>query len=298
MGLNGPLFYVFAPFFIAMIVAEIAVGRRRGLKLYTGGETFASIGIEIGQRIVGALKLGLGLAAGAFVYEHRLFTIDMTAWWSIPALFVGTEFTYYWFHRMSHEVRWLWATHAVHHSVEEMNILASYRLGWTGFLSMGFVFHLPLMWLGFTPLAVATTLAINLFYQSWLHTVLIGRLPLVEGWLNTPSAHRVHHARNADYLDRNHGGVTLVFDRLFGTYVAERADEPCEFGLVKPVGSQNPLRIALHEWERLFHDLAKARLRDWPGLFLGPPGWAPDGKGETSAMLRARYRSGVAAPAE
>lgn len=290
MGLNGPLFYYFAPIFLAMVALEVFIGRKRGLSLYSTGETLASIGIQIGQRVVGFLKLGVGLAAGKWVYDHRLFDIDMSAWWALPLLFVGTEFTYYWFHRMSHEVRWLWATHAVHHSVEELNVLASYRLGWTGFISMGFVFHLPLMLIGFTPLAVATMLAFNLFYQSWLHTVLIGKLPLVEGWLNTPSSHRVHHARNADYLDRNHGGVTLVFDRLFGTYVAERAEEPCEFGLVKPVGSRNPFVTAFHEWGRLIADLARAHPRHWLGYLFGPPGWAPDGAGQTSAVLRARYR--------
>lgn len=294
MGLNGPLFYFLLPFFLGMIGLEYWIGRRRGLTLYRRGETAASLGIAVGQRIIGALNLGFAGAAGAFAFSHRLFEIPPTAWWTLPVLFAGVEFTYYWFHRASHEVRWFWTTHAVHHSIEDMNILAAYRLGWTSRVSMSFLFHLPLMWLGFAPAAVATMLAFNLFYQSWLHTVLIGKLGPLEGVLNTPSAHRVHHARNADYLDRNYGGVTLLFDRLFGTYVAERDDTPCEFGLVKPVGSHNPFVIAFHEWGRLFADLGRSKLAHWPGVLFGPPGWAPDGAGETSARLRARYRAGRA----
>jgi sterol desaturase/sphingolipid hydroxylase (fatty acid hydroxylase superfamily) len=290
MGLNGPLFYYFAPFFVAMIALEIWIGRKRGLTLYTGRETFASIGVQIGQRVIGYFNFGAIALVWTYSYDHRLYTIDFSNWWAFPALFLGVEFFYYWFHRLSHEVRWLWATHAVHHSVEELNILSSYRLGWTGQLSMGGVIYAPLMLLGFSPYAVATMIAFNLFYQSWLHTVLIGKLPLVEGWLNTPSSHRVHHARNADYLDRNHGGVTLIFDRLFGTYVEEREDTPCDFGLVTPVGSTNPFVLAFHEWGRLIKDLARSHPKHWLALAFGPPGWAPNGAGRTSADLRAAYR--------
>ncbi|MEK7266648.1 MAG: sterol desaturase family protein, partial [Pseudomonadota bacterium] len=201
--------------------------------------------------------------------------------------------------------RWFWATHALHHSIEEMNVLGSYRLGWTSKLSMAYLVNMPLMWIGFTPASVATMLALNLFYQSWLHTNLIGRLGVIEGVLNTPSAHRVHHAKNADYLDRNHGGVTMIFDRLFGTYVEEREDEPVQYGLVKAVGSTNPVTIALHEWGRLFSDLRARHPKHWPSTMFGPPGWAPDGKGMTSKDLRAQYlarRAGsdspLAVPAE
>lgn len=290
MGVNGVLGLYFAPLFAAMIALEFWAGRRKGLSLYGRGETLASLAIALGQRILGFLKLGLGAAAGVIAYDHRLFEIPMDTVWAWALLFVGAEFAYYGFHRASHEVRWFWTTHAVHHSIEEMNILAAYRLGWTGFISMGFIFYLPLMALGFPPAAVGLMLALNLFYQSWLHTVLIGKLGPLEGVLNTPSAHRVHHARNADYLDRNYGGVTLVFDRIFGTYVAERVETPCEFGLVKPVGSHNPFVIAFHEWGRLAGDIVRSHPKHWPGHLFGPPGWAPDGKGQTSADMRARYR--------
>jgi sterol desaturase/sphingolipid hydroxylase (fatty acid hydroxylase superfamily) len=293
MGINGPLFYYFMPLFLALIAWEIWQGRKRGLTLYTKAETLASIGIGVGQRLIGLVPLSLTGLLAVIIYEQRVYEIPMNDWRSWLVLFVLLEFTYYWFHRASHEVRWFWTTHAVHHSLEELNILGSYRLGWTGKLSMGYLFHLPLMWIGFSPESVATMLALNLFYQSWLHTVLIGRLGFLEGVLNTPSAHRVHHAKNADYLDRNYGGVTVIFDRVFGTYQAEREDEPCIFGLVKPIGSTNVFVIAFHEWGRLIADLRAHAVRHWPGFLFGPPGWRPNGEGLTAKEIRARYRAGV-----
>ncbi len=291
MGINGPMFYYFAPVFLALVAWEIWEGRRRGLKLYTRSETLASIGIGVGQRLIGLAPLSVTGLLAIYVYDHRAFEISMSDWRSWLALFALLEFTYYWFHRASHEVRWFWATHAVHHSLEELNILGAYRLGWTGKLSMGYLFHMPLMYAGFSPEAVATMLALNLFYQSWLHTVLIGKLGPLEGILNTPSAHRVHHARNADYLDRNYGGVTVIFDRLFGTFQVEREEVAREFGLAKPVGSANVFVVAFHEWRRMIADLGAYPFRQWPGLLFGPPGWRPDGAGLTSKAIRARFRA-------
>lgn len=306
MGINGPLFYYFLPLFVAMIAIEIWVGKKRGLTLYTKKETSASIIIGIVQRLIGLIKISVTGYLGFLVYENRIYTMPLEDWRIWIILFIAVEFTYYWYHRLSHEVRWFWATHAVHHSIEEMNILGSYRLGWTSKISMAYIVNLPLMWLGFSPASIATMLAFNLFYQSWLHTNLIGKLGILEGVLNTPSAHRVHHARNADYLDRNHGGVTMIFDRIFNTYVEERDEEPVEYGLVKPVGSSNPVKIAFHEWVRMIGDLKTRRPKHWLATMFGPPGWAPDGNSVTSKVLRERYRtrrgeavdSGVAIPAE
>jgi sterol desaturase/sphingolipid hydroxylase (fatty acid hydroxylase superfamily) len=290
MGINGPLFYFLLPAFLAMIAIEYWVGRKRGLRLYSRGETLASLGVQIGQRVIGLFTFGIVGVAWTFAYQHRLFDFEMTLAAGV-LLFVLLEFTYYWFHRLSHEVRWFWTTHAVHHSIEEMNILGSYRLGWTSKITAASLTHTPAMLIGFSPVEVATLLAFNLFYQSWLHTVLIGKLGPLEGVLNTPSAHRVHHARNGAYLDMNYGGVTVIFDRLFGTYVPEDDDVPCKYGLVKPVGSTNPITIAFHETVRLYDDLRRSHPKHWPGFIFGAPGWAPDGKGETSAVLRARFKT-------
>ncbi len=277
------------PIFLIAIATEVIIGRRRGLKLYTKDQTILSAVIGFVQRPIRLLPIGLAGTAFSAAIDFRIFEMSLEQWWYIPALFLGVEFFYYWFHRASHEIRWLWANHSVHHSIEEMNILGANRLGWTEWLSNGSLTFLPLVIIGFHPAHIVMMLAINLIYQSWLHTTLIGKLGPIEGILNTPSSHRVHHASNADYLDRNHGGVLMIFDRMFGTYVAERDDEPVKFGLVRPPETKNPVKVAFHEWGNILHDLKSYSVRHWPMLLFGPPGWAPYGQGQTSAVLRAAY---------
>ena len=212
-------------------------------------------------------------------WTHRLATVPLSGPASFAVLFVGQEFCYYWYHRAAHRVRWFWASHAVHHSPNEFNLGIAYRIGWTGKLAGNAVFFVPMIWLGFAPQAVFATLALNLLYQFWLHTEWVPKLGWLEVVLNTPSHHRVHHAWNAEYIDANYGGVLIVFDRLFGTFVAERADLPCRYGLVTPLVSHNPIRIAFHEWLKMVDDLRKVRSwREAIGYLFGPPGWRPDGQ--------------------
>jgi sterol desaturase/sphingolipid hydroxylase (fatty acid hydroxylase superfamily) len=201
-----------------------------------------------------------------------LWTVSLNQGWTILLLFLGTEFFYYWHHRFAHEVRWLWATHAVHHSAKHFNLSAAYRLGWTGWLSGNFLFFIPLCWLGFHPIAVAASLSINLMYQFWIHTELIPKLGWLEWVFNTPSHHRVHHAANPEYVDRNYGGVLIIFDRLFGTFTVESPDRLLTYGLTHPLRSYNPVKIVFHEWSRLFQDLRVARTwRDRCQVMIGRP---------------------------
>jgi sterol desaturase/sphingolipid hydroxylase (fatty acid hydroxylase superfamily) len=165
----------------------------------------------------------------------------------------------------------------VHHSPNEFNLGIAYRFGWTGRLAGNSLFFVPMIWLGFAPQAVFATLALNLLYQFWLHTEWVPKLGWLEYVLNTPSHHRVHHASNAEYIDRNYGGVLIVFDRLFGTFAAERDDLPCRYGLTQPLISHNPIRIAFHEWLNIASDLRQARSwREAIGYLFGPPDWRPD----------------------
>lgn len=284
----------FLPVFAAMIAIEYRIGKRRGLSLYSKDQSIASVVIAVGQRLISLVPVSLAGLLWIYAFDHRLFEPSPAAWWYIPALFLGVEFFYYWFHRLSHEIRWLWATHSVHHSIEEMNFLAAYRFGWTGQISLGGLVYTPLCLMGFPPTHILIMLALNLMYQSWLHTTLIGKLGPLEGVVNTPSAHRVHHAMNAEYLDRNHGGVLMIFDRMFGTYVEERDDTPVRFGLIKPSRSTNPVRIAFHEWGNILNDLKSHPVKWWPMLLFGPPGWAPNGAGATSAQLRKRAKAELA----
>ncbi len=262
------------PAFLALIALEAWWYARARNAGYPWAESAASLGMAVGYRLIGiATPLVVG-GVYLWVWDRRLWTVPMDAWWSWPLLFVLFEFTYYWFHRFSHECRWLWATHAPHHSPTHLTFSAAYRLGWTGLVSGTWLFWLPLMTLGFPPWAVVLMLGANLTYQFWLHTEMIGRLGPLEAVLNTPSHHRVHHSTNDGYLDRNYGGVVIFWDRLFGTFAAEREDEPCRYGLVHPIESNNPFVLAFTEWVRLCRDVWRARTwRARLGHAFGRPGW-------------------------
>jgi sterol desaturase/sphingolipid hydroxylase (fatty acid hydroxylase superfamily) len=242
---------------------------------------FAAFGSLIGRGVTRALFqfLPFGLAGGILdlAWSHRLLNLPLKSASALAALFLGEEFFYYSFHRVSHHVRWFWATHAVHHSPNDLTLTTAYQLGWTGELTGSLLFFVPLAWLGFKPSAILAALALNLLYQFWLHTRWIPRLGVLEWILNTPSHHRVHHACNREYLGEahmgaNYGGVLIIFDRVFGTFVSERADVPCRYGLTTPLRSYNPLYIAFHEWVAIARDLAGARnWRERLRAVVGPP---------------------------
>jgi sterol desaturase/sphingolipid hydroxylase (fatty acid hydroxylase superfamily) len=285
--MQTPLFALwFLPIFAVLIALEVLWYRRKG-RGYPWRDSLASLGVWAGRIVSGVAFTAFTAAAYYAVWEATPLRVPLGNVWSWALLFVGVEFFYYWFHRCSHEIRWMWATHNVHHSAENIHLVAAYRLGWTSAISGGWLFYLPLVALGFHPAAVLLVLGINLAYQFWLHTEAIGKLPRwFEYVFNTPSHHRVHHAVNPAYLDRNYGGVVIVFDRWFGTFSEERAEDPCRYGLVDPNPSRNPFVIALREWARLARDLWRAR--GWRQRFayvFGPPGWKPEG-GLTAAEVR------------
>jgi len=254
---------------------------------YDWREAAASLGVAAGREIGNFMPLAAALPGSYWLYEHRIWNAPLDTVLGLAVLFVGVEFCYYWFHRAAHRVRWFWATHAVHHSANSLNFSAAYRLGWTSRIGGSLLFFLPLAWLGYPPPLIAAAFTINLLYQFWIHTEWIPQLGPLEGILNTPSAHRVHHAANLEYLDANYGGVLMIFDRLFGTYVPERADVPCRYGLVHPLRSYNPFRIAFFYWIEILRDVRSARnWREFAGYLFAPPGWAPDGNGLTTEDLR------------
>jgi sterol desaturase/sphingolipid hydroxylase (fatty acid hydroxylase superfamily) len=274
----------------AVIAASLIEGlwlARAGRGGYDWKAFLCSLVDAVGRRLLSFLPIGLATPVFALAYEHRLFSIALDGPVAILGLFLGLEFFYYWYHRTSHRVRWFWATHAVHHTPNQLNLSAAYRLGWTGRITGVTIFFTPLSLLGFHPSAVLTAFALNLLYQFWLHTTWIPKLGWLELVFNTPSHHRVHHARNLAYLDANYGGVLIVFDRLFGTFVAERDAEPCDYGLISRVTSYNPIYVAFHAWLDLGRDLLSARSwGDVIGYLFGPPGWRPGGGGLTTENLR------------
>ncbi|CAL4869654.1 hypothetical protein MMA231_03946 (plasmid) [Asticcacaulis sp. MM231] len=196
----------------------------------------------------------------------------MTDLWVWIAGFIGFEFLYYWMHRYSHTIRWLWASHAVHHSANSFNLPAAVRLGWTNALSGEWLMFLPMVLLGFPPLMVVLLLTGNLIYQFFLHTELSPKWGVLEHVLNTPAHHRIHHASNPQYLDRNFGGVLIVFDKWFGTFAVDDHSEPVVFGLTTPIHSYNPFVISLREWGRMLGDVTRSKsLVEAAGNLFGRP---------------------------
>jgi sterol desaturase/sphingolipid hydroxylase (fatty acid hydroxylase superfamily) len=248
---------------LAFIALEILYARLARLDVHDPRETAASIGVAIGDQIVRVLGAGLAALPMFWAYEFRPF--DIALFEATPqavlgwlALFLGLDFLYYWMHYASHKIRWMWATHSVHHSATRYNFSAAIRLGWTGLISGNFLFFVPLAALGFHPVAIALMLMLNLLYQFFLHTELAPKLGPLEWVLNTPAHHAVHHATNRPCLDKNFGGVLIVFDRLFGTFAEPPRHEAMRYGVIGREPSYNPFRIAFAEWARMLADVRAA----------------------------------------
>lgn len=252
----------FAAAFLVLISIACVEGLARSL-LRPGSYDWRASAASFADALIrrGVDALGLSLVAPLFVlaWEHRLQTLEMSSPAAFVALFLGQDFLYYWYHRMAHRVRWFWASHTVHHSPNQLSLATALRLGWTGRLTGNGLFYVLLVWLGFPPLAVTAAVTLNLLYQFWVHAPWMPRLGPLEWVLNTPTHHKVHHASNPEYLDCNYGGVLIVFDRLFGTFVEYRSEIPIRYGLTRPLHSYNPLRIALHGWLELGRDLLRAQ---------------------------------------
>ncbi len=267
----------FAPVFAVAILIEAGFYRRAKGKAYPWKESLLSLVIAVGHSFAGIINHAVIIAIfGTLVWECRIHTMPMNAWWSWVLLFLLEEFAYYWYHRAAHRVRFMWATHSVHHSPDELTLASAYRLAWTPILSASWVFFLPIIWIGYNPVLVFGLLGLSLVYQFWLHSTLIPKLGPLEYVLNTPSAHRVHHASNEAYIDRNFGGILIVFDRLFGTYKAEDEGVTLRYGVMPPMHSSNPLVIVYGEFAALLRDVwaAKSWGDRWRLIFM-PPGWTP-----------------------
>jgi len=254
------------------IVLEALVARR----LYRARDTAANLALYAGFFAINVVWATAVFEIYVWTSDHALVHWPLGGWhmgqnglwWEWLALFLLEDLCFYCFHRASHRCRLLWASHVTHHSSQAFNLSVAFRQTWVPFTA--FVFWLPLLLIGFDPLMVMSVQALSLFYQELLHTQLIPRLGPLEWIFNTPHNHGVHHGANPIYIDKNYGGVLIIWDRLFGTYAAR--SEPIRFGLTKNVESHNPFVIAFHEWRDLFAGLARARsLREAVGEVVGPP---------------------------
>lgn len=263
------------PFFLVTLAFEVWLLARwkkagRAVVGYERRDTIASLLMGIGSIvIVGIINFATFLVA-TFLYDYRIADLGEGALGWAVAL-VGWDFAFYWHHRLEHEVRLLWACHVNHHSSRHYNLSTALRQPWTPFPAV--VFYAPLALLGVPPWMILASGGLNLIYQFWIHTEAIRTLPRwFSSVFNSPSHHRVHHASNPKYLDKNYGGVLILWDRLFGTFQAE--DEPAVYGLTKNISSFNPVFIAFHEYAAILRDLGRAKgLRDRLGILLRGPGW-------------------------
>ncbi len=263
------------PFFILLMAVEYVYGRLRGRNTYRLADTVNSLSLGTLSRLVGLIKLGLAGVVFEFVRAHTgVATLSTESWLIWVVAFVGYDLCYYWSHRFGHEWKLFWASHVAHHQSEEFNLSTALRQTSTG---NTFDFYLPLYALGFPTEMIITVGALNLIYQFWVHTEHVPALGPLEWVFVTPSNHRVHHARNPCYLDRNYGGVFIVWDRLFGTFTPERREEPCVYGITHALDSWNPLWANAHVWLETARDTVRTRrLRDKIRLWFSAPGWRPD----------------------
>jgi sterol desaturase/sphingolipid hydroxylase (fatty acid hydroxylase superfamily) len=278
--------YYAIPFFVLLLVLEYLSFRQvraenEGLAGYNPRDTRTSLSMGFGNVVINFGWKFVVLAAYAGIYELTPLRLDPGDWWVWVLLFFADDFSYYWFHRISHTSRAFWASHVVHHSSQHYNLSTALRQTWVPMTYFPFWLWMPAI--GFEPWMVLLAQAWSLIYQFWIHTEKIRRLPRwFEAIFNTPSHHRVHHGVNEQYLDRNYGGIMIIWDRLFGTYEPE--GERVRYGLTTQLRTFRPVRVAFHEYIAMWHDMKRADgVRDKLGVVFRGPGWTPPGVTESEA---------------
>ena len=259
------------PFFFLAMGIEIWLDRYRDTKLYRLNDSITNLSAGTSQQVMGLFLKVLTLGVYEVVYANfALFKVPHI-WWSWVVAFVLYDFCYYWAHRMSHEVNLFWSGHVVHHQSEEYNLSVALRQSWFQGVWTAPA-YLPMALLGFDTTQLLIVGGINLIYQFWIHTEMIDRMGVLESVMNTPSHHRVHHGRNPKYIDKNHAGVFIIWDRLFGTFQVE--EERPVYGITTPINSWNPVWANFSHYEHIGHQLRDAHsLTDKLKVLFYKPGW-------------------------
>lgn len=284
---SDPTIYAI-PVFIVLILIELAIDIKRKLHIYELKDSMACISMGIGVVIIGLLTKTVAYFGYDLIYQYRFFSLPNT-WWMWVALLFADDFSFYWHHRLSHTVRILWAAHSQHHSSQRMNLSVALRQSW-GEPFYKYIFWAWIPLLGFSPLNIMIMQSISLIYQFFQHTELVKKLGPLEWVFNTPSHHRVHHAVQPQYLDRNHAGIFIIWDRLFGTFEEEDFSDKPVYGLTHNLTSFNPLVIATDELKHIWQDVKRApRFSDKLKYVFYPPGWTHDGEVSTSSIMRAKW---------
>lgn len=273
--MTNPILYA-VPVFLAMMAVEYAIDRRRGLAVYRAADTVGSLSLGVISQLVAVFTKLATLGIYTLVWQHAaIWPLPADSPWVWAGALLAYDFLYYWLHRMGHEMQLLWAAHVVHHSSEEYNLSTALRQTGTGFL-FGWIFYLPLAVVGVPPLVFVVVGLVDLLYQFWVHTRLVGRLGWFDRVFCSPSNHRVHHGQNDYCIDRNYGGILILWDRLFGTFVEEREGEPIAYGIRGALRSYNPLRANAHIYAGMWQDMRLARSwADKLRVIYMHPGWRP-----------------------
>lgn len=279
------------PFFILLLIIEIFLSYRLNKEVYQWKDASASLTMGIVSAGINFFMKSIAFGVYSMIYEFRIFEIGW-AWWAWVLMLIADDFTFYWHHRLSHEVRILWAAHVNHHSSQYYTLATALRQSWAE-LFYKYIWWLWLPLIGFHPIMILMMMSVSLIYQFWPHTELIHKLPAwFEFVFNTPSHHRVHHASNARYLDRNHGGILIIWDRIFGTFSEEVDSEKPIYGITTNINTYNPLKIATHEFLAIWQDVKNAKgFSNKIKYLIYPPGWSAEGKDQTANTLRKEYFS-------
>lgn len=287
-SLPDPTLYAI-PFFALTVAFGFLTSWKRADRKYDVKDMVTSLTLGTGSVVAGILTGGLAVAAIFWVYQFRLFDVPFT-WWAWVLAFFVDDFFYYVFHRGAHRIRWVWAAHVNHHSSQYYNLSTALRQPWTSTFALTWIFSLPMFLIGFHPAMIAFVGGINLLYQYWIHTEAIDRMPRwFEAVMNTPSHHRVHHATNPRYLDKNYAGILIIWDKMFGTFEAETSAEKIQYGIIKNLEGHNIFWAVFHEWVGMAQDLWRAPWRYKLGYALKPPGWSHDGSRDSSETIKARW---------
>lgn len=280
------IIFISTPIYVFLILGEIILSNWHNRKLYTVGDTIQNLYLMISNMGIDVLMRGITLFVLLSFFDYRFITWDTHSWYYWTLLFFAEDFIFYWIHRIDHMVRFFWAIHVTHHSSDKYNLTTGFRS--SVFQPVyRFIWFIPLVFLGFEPFDIFIMYSITQTYGILVHTKAIRKMGILEYFLVTPSHHRVHHASNVEYLDKNMGMILIVWDKLFGTFQAEIDGLAIEFGLYEKKINNNPANVIFHEWVSIYKDVRKTKGLKNKWLYVTkPPGWSHDGSTMTSKELR------------
>lgn len=283
------IIFISTPIYVFLILGEIILSNWHNRKLYTVGDTIQNLYLMIANMGIDVLMRGITLFVLLFFFDYRVIDWETHSWLYWLLLFLAEDFIFYWIHRIDHIVRFFWAIHVTHHSSDKYNLTTGFRS--SVFQPVyRFIWFIPLVFLGFEPFDIFIMYSITQTYGILVHTKTVKKLGVLEYFLVTPSHHRVHHASNVEYLDKNMGMILIVWDKFFGTFQAEIDGLPIEFGLYDKKVDNNPVNVIFHEWVAIYKDVRKAKGLKNKWLYITkPPGWSHDGSTMTSKQLRNQF---------